>query len=131
MPNILGYTGNVTFPSGHAATVQTWSATVSRTVHDVTPMAAVGMVRELGVQDVQGSIGGIMKDGSDSPGFGSGVAAAGASAAELTLTAASGNTLAFDAVFDSIAASSTVTGDATVTFNFQMSDQAGATITWG
>tara|TARA_Y100000114_G_scaffold148834_1_gene162338 strand:- start:487 stop:882 length:396 start_codon:yes stop_codon:yes gene_type:complete len=130
MANILGFNGNCTLPTGHNATLKTWSATVSRTVHDVTALSNTGMVRELGIQDIQGSAGGIMKDGSDTPGFFSGAQASGASAAQIVLTAATGNTITFNCVIDTITASVDVTGDAPVTFNFQMSDGNGADIAW-
>ena len=130
MANIVGYTGGVTLPTGHAMTVQTWSATVSRTVHDVTALGSTGMERHLGIQDIQGSIGGILKDGDQSPGYGAGAAGLGAGGAALVLTAATGNTLTFDVVIDSIASSVSHNGDATCTMNFQLADSDGATIAW-
>jgi len=130
MANILGYEGDVTLPTGHALTVQTWSATVSRTVHDVTAFGNTGMMRQLGIQDIQGSVGGIMKDATDTPGFGVGANAIAATGVEIVLQAESGNTLTFNCVIDSIAASVSVDGLATATLNFQMSDPNGATIAW-
>ena len=129
MAFILGYEGAVTLPSGHASTINTWSATVSRAVHDTTPFGQAHLTRRLGIMDIQGSCGGYLDSSSD-PGFGAGAQAAGASGVAMTLQAQAGNTIAFLAVIDQIALSSTATGDATITFNFLMSDADGPTLAW-
>lgn len=139
MALIQGKDGACTLPSGHFATLNTWSATFSHVVNDFTAFTNLGMVRQLGIEDAQGSAGGYMLFGASSndPGiFGgedadtAGQHTIGAGGAALVLTAASGCTITFDAIIDSIAVSSVVTGDAAITFNFQMSDATGASVAW-
>lgn len=139
MALIQGKDGNCALPAGHAATLNTWSATFSHVVNDFTSFGNTGMVRQLGLPDITGSAGGFMSKGggSDDPAiFGSeesskvGQHTIGASGANMTLTVATGCTIAFSAVIDTIAVSSAVNGDATITFNFQMSDSDGATVAW-
>ena len=63
---------------------------------------------------------------SSTSAFGIGSSAAGAA---LTLNITSGTSLAFDAVFSSVAFSVTNDGDSTVTFNFEL-DDTSPTLTW-
>ena len=130
---ILGHEGVCALPSGHDAFFQTWSCTFSNVVSDITSFGNTGVVRSLGIGDAQGSAGGFMKDTSDDPGVftaQNGVGATAGTGAEMTLTAAPGNKFVFDAVVDQISVSSAVNGDATVTFNFLMSDADGVNQSW-
>lgn len=130
MATILGHEGAVALPTGHSAVINTWSATVSRAVHDVTPFGG-NIARQLGILDIQGSCGGFMSDGTSTPGFGAGAQAAGHTGSALSLQCqGSTNKIDVDVVIDQIAVSQAATGDATVTFNFLMSDSNGPVFTW-
>jgi hypothetical protein len=128
---ILGHEGACALPTGQDALFQTWSCTFSNHVTEVTSFTNTGRVRSIGIADAQGSAGGFLKDSSDNPGVGHGQNAVGASGGAMTLTAAAGNTFVFTAVVDQISISTAVNGDATVTFNFLMSDADGVAQTWG
>ena len=138
MAIIQGKDGACSLPSGNAALINTWSATFSHVVNDFTSFGNTGMVRQLGLPDIQGSAGGFMETGSskDISLFGSeessktGQHTIGAAGAEMTLTIATGCTIVFSAIIDTISINSAVAGDASITFNFQMSDANGATVAW-
>jgi len=151
----VGSDGSVTFPSGFNAVLNTWSATISRTTQVLTGYGAnVHNRRASAVVDITGSAGGIPKyfDGS---GVGadntfspiahtdSGTANL-ADAGDLSDRAGGNITLrvapavstgsdceiTFGAVFSSYAFSVTNDGDSSVTFNFEMNDGDGPTVTW-
>jgi len=141
MPNyITGSDGNCTLGSDNKAQFNTWSATVTRTVHDVTGFGDAGRRRILGLLDVTGSAGGVpisnatstAPDAGGGSSANTGLQALGSTGGTITLTFDGSNTStwAFAAVIDSIAASSTMGGDSTITFNFQMSGGAALTETW-
>ena len=135
MPNyITGSDGNCTLGSDNKAQFNTWSATVTRTVHDVTGFGDAGRRRILGLLDITGSAGGvpISNAASSQPDAGGGLQALGSTGGTITLTFDSTNTAtwSFTAIIDSIAATSTMGGDATLPFNFQMSGGAGLTEAW-
>jgi hypothetical protein len=141
MPNyITGSDGNCSLGSDNKAQFNTWSATVTRTVHDVTGFGDEGRRRILGLLDITGSAGGvpISNDSSTAPDAGGsstgavGLQALGSTGGNITLTFDNTNASnwVFAAVIDSIAATSTMGGDSTITFNFQMSGGARLTETW-
>lgn len=145
MANLTGSDGSVTLPSGFNATLNTWSANVTRVTSDVTGFG--GTIRDRrasGVLDITGSAGGVPKryDGSSSgsddnfapmPHSSTTISNFTGGALTLQVAAASGSgdnaRLVFDAVFSSVAFSVTNDGDSTVTFNFELND-ATPTITW-
>lgn len=108
--------------NNHDALFNTWSATFSRAVHDVTAFGDTGRRRILGIADITGSAGGFMAfdDANNSPSVFSEEMASGDVAAEFLLTVAAGCTYTFNAVIDSMAISTAAGGDATITMNFQM-----------
>jgi hypothetical protein len=138
----IGSDGAVSLPSGFNATLNTWSATMTRTTSVTTGYgASVHNRRASNVLDVTGSAGGMPTywDGADT-GTDNGFspikhAAAGTTlddraGGEITLTVAPLCTINFAAVFSSYAFGVTNDGDSTVTFNFEMNDSAGPTTAW-
>ena len=123
MAAISGNTGSVT--GGVSAVLNTWSATISRAVSDVTGFGNTGRHRILGVYDMTGSAGGIMDNAAAFVSTNEPAAMTNITGASLTLTAESGNTIAANVVVDSISLGSSKTGDATLSFNFSLA--AGTT----
>jgi hypothetical protein len=148
----IGSDGNVALPTGFNARLRSWSASINRATTDITGYSKVSRNRRASaVIDITGSAAGIpqMFDGD-----GTGTAAAFTpipitSDAEtgviddvatlsaspgatdlITLTVATGCTIAFGAVFSSYAFNVTQNGDSTVTFNFEMNDGNGPTVAW-
>jgi hypothetical protein len=104
----------------------------NRTVHDVTKYGDTGRRRVLGLLDVTGSAGGFASHSASHLALdaGAGMQAAGQAFDDLVLTFFTGCTWTFHAVIDSMAATSTMGGDTTVTMNFQLADGAGLTEAW-
>lgn len=123
MAAITGNTGSVT--GGVSAVLNTWSATISRAVSDVTGFGNAGRHRILGVYDMTGSAGGIMDNGTAFAASNEISALTATTGASITLTAESGNTIAANVVIDSVSLGSSKTGDATLSFNFSLA--AGTT----
>ena len=125
MAAISGNTGNVSGPTGLVGVLNTWSATVSRAVSDVTGFANVGRNRILGVYDLTGSAGGILDDNSNfDNGSNEFAVQTSTTGTTITLTAKTGCTLGANVVFSDIALGSSKTGDATVTFSFSLASTA-------
>lgn len=129
MTAISGNDGNI---SGNvvSARLNTWSATLSRAVSDVTKFGNIGRNRVLGLHDLTGSAGGLLDDAAAFTSL-----PITATASMITLTAQSGNTIAANVVVDQISLGSTKSGDATVSFNFQLAEDATSgtipyTVTW-
>ena len=136
-----GSDGLVTLPSGFNATLNTWSATMSRSTHMTTAYgAAVHNRRASAVLDITGSAGGMPKYFSGSGGDGgdtafapikhNGTAFDDRAGGVIQLTVAAGCTIQFGAVFSGYAFSVTQDGDSTISFNFEMNDSDGPTIAW-
>jgi hypothetical protein len=123
MAAISGNTGSVT--GGVVGVLNTWSATVSRAVSDVTGFGNSGRHRILGVYDMTGSAGGIMDDSTSFVSTNEIAAMTATTGASITLTAQSGNTIGANVVVDSVSLGSSKTGDATLSFNFSLA--AGTT----
>ena len=123
MAAITGNTGSVT--GGVSAVLNTWSATISRAVSDVTGFGNAGRHGILGVYDMTGSAGGIMDNGTAFAASNEISALTATTGASITLTAESGNTIAANVVIDSVSLGSSKTGDATLSFNFSLA--AGTT----
>ncbi len=146
MASFIGSDGACTLPSGYNATLNTWSATITRASADVTGFGGtIRNRRSSGVVDITGSAGGIPtawdnagsgSDGSYAPLPHSGTTLTNPAPGALLLTVAPNNgsgdscSIAFVAVINSVAFSVTNDGDSTVSFNFEMSDSDGPTITW-
>ena len=123
MAAISGNTGSVT--GGVVGVLNTWSATISRAVSDVTGFGNSGRHRILGVYDMTGSAGGIMDDSTSFVSSHEIAAMTATTGASITLTAQGGNTIGANVVVDSVSLGSSKTGDATLSFNFSLA--AGTT----
>ena len=126
MAAISGNTGNVS-GNGIVGNLNTWSATISRAVSDVTGFNNSGRNRILGVYDLAGSAGGIMDDGSSLLSSSNFAAFTSATGANVILTADSGNAITAACVVSDIALGSSKAGDATITFSFSLA----STVTTG
>jgi hypothetical protein len=131
---ISGNTGSATFGASspgasatNALSFNTWSATFSRTVHDVTSFGDTGRRRILGIGDIQGSAGGFLSNdaAATAPGVFQGQHGTEDCEAAICLflhTGASDDaSYVFNGVINDIAVTTTMGGDATGTFNFQLS----------
>lgn len=132
---LVGSDGSATFPDGYVAKLNTFSATLTRASTVVTGFGDVMARRRLsGVLDITGSAGGTpMKDAADTNPLGitgEGITGDGTGAIALTLTFATGCTLGFDALVNSVALSVTQDAAQAITFNFEADDANGPTIAW-
>ena len=132
----VGSDGTVTTPTGYKAHLNSWSASLTRKTTVITGFGSTGAERNVSsVLDVTGSAGGTpMYDASSTSALGITSSAAGG-ALYLSVngadSAAEECSLAFNAVFNSVAFSSAQDGDATVTFNFEIAEPANAfAFTW-
>jgi len=130
----IGSDGDVTMPTGYKAQINTWSATISRATSIVTGFGDAGASRVASnVVDITGSAGGVPEYGSSTTSaLGIDGSAAGGSI-KLGWNGVTGSTecsIQFDAVFGSVAFSSTQDGDATVTFNFEVAETTAPVFTW-
>lgn len=128
---LTGDDGGITFPTAHGANFQTWNATFSRNVSDVTGYADTGRRRRLGLWDVNGSAGGtLVKDAANTK---PGVTSAALDGAAITLfskTASTACSHTLTAVISQIGITSTKTGDAAISFDFAISNGTIPTETW-
>ena len=125
--------------AGHNIKFNTWSATMSRQVLDLTRFEDTGKRRKLGLLDITGSASGHIQynASNNDPGLGiiSGTTALSGSAIGLTSSTAQGGTacaMSFTGVVNSVGIAYDVNNDATATLNFEISGGAtsGITITW-
>tara|TARA_S200002703_G_C3775224_1_gene238729 strand:- start:313 stop:786 length:474 start_codon:yes stop_codon:yes gene_type:complete len=148
----IGSDGNVSLPTGFNARLRAWSCSIGRATTDISAFGSAGKNRRASsVVDITGSASGIPQfwDGNDT---GSATAfspiplasdaetgalddvatlAANPSTSDvITLTVAANTTIAFNAVFSNYGFSVAQNGDNTVTFNFEMNDGNGPTVTW-
>jgi len=120
--------------TNHNAQFNVWNATFSRNVSDISGFGDGARRRRLGVYDVQGSAGGFMVADGTSPGANT----TDWSSTGITVllhakgsgTSPSSCTLSFGAIISDIAMSNAKTGDAAVSFNFQLSSGSAPTETW-
>ena len=107
----------------HNPHFNTWSATFTREMHDVTAFGDTGRRRIPGIADISGSAGGFMT--FDSANAGPGVfqdAHSGTVESHtILLTVQTGCTYTFNGQVTDVAVSSTMGGDATITMNFALS----------
>lgn len=120
--------------TNHNAQFNVWNATFSRNVSDISGFGDSARRRRLGVYDVSGSAGGFMLADINGPGANTtDWSSSGISIflhAKGSGTAVSSCTLSFVAVVSEIAMSNAKTGDAAISFNFQLSGGAAPTETW-
>lgn len=124
--------------TNHNAQFNVWNATFSRNVSDISGFGDGARRRRLGVYDVQGSAGGFMVYDAAGPGAntsdwsstGVSVFLHAKAGSVLTATAATACTLSFGAIVSEIAMSNAKTGDAGISFNFQLSSGSAPTETW-
>ena len=125
MAAISGTTGNVSL-AGAVGLIKSWTANVAPAEIDITAFGSVGKQRLNGILDITGTIVATMDNGS-SPVSTSSWFVVSNSGATATLTAETGNTLAFNALIRSADISVDVNGEATVTYNYQLNAPTNAT----
>lgn len=132
MAALNGNSGNIVSTAGVIGTLNTWSATISRTMSDVTGFADAGRNRLLGLWDLTGSAGGVLDSTAGFATSNQPAAMTAASGATIRLQARSTstlqNTIEANVVVDSIAMASTKNADATITFNFNLAHTNGTNI---
>jgi hypothetical protein len=131
MAGISGVNGNITFGSAIGGVIKSWTANFTRTNTDITGFGNATRNRATGIIDVTGSMTGSM-DSTLAPTL---AFSGNTAAATLTLTAETGNTLAFPVIVDSFTIGLAVDGEATFSANYAIASTsttfAGAvTATW-
>lgn len=128
--------------------VRVWAANVGYASSDLTGMAHGGKIRRLGIADITGSLAGSPVRAQSTP-FGSygsvpmdlpngngtpserymrGTVSLYLSGA--TTSATNAVALVFDSVFSAVAMNVDKNGESSITTNFEMSDDGGATVVW-
>lgn len=125
MAAIIGTSGNVSL-AGAVGLIKSWTANIAPAEIDISAFGSVGKQRAHGMLDITGTIVATMDSGS-SPASSSSWFVQGATGATCTLTAESGNTIAFNALIRSCDMSVDVNGEANVTYNYQLSAPSSAT----
>ena len=131
MAGMSGVAGNVAMAGCIGGIIKSWTANFTRASTDITGFGNATRNRAVGIIDVTGSMTGSL-DSATSPT----VAFTGnTAAANITLTAESGNTLVFKAIIDSITVGVAVDGESTFSANFGIASTETAftnavTITW-
>ena len=127
MAAINGNRGNVS-GTGIVGVLNTWSATISRAMSDVTGFTNSGRNRLLGVYDMTGSAGGIITRTASMISGNYFAAQTAETGATITLTAYSAgtsqNSIQANVVVNDIAMNSTKTGDTGITFSFALASAA-------
>jgi hypothetical protein len=146
MAYLVGNDGGVSLGTNQVAQFNVWNATFSRQVSDITGFGDGGRRRQLGVHDCTGSAGGfLMADAANTkPSLGKTAATATSAIGWLdngatiylhargsgTATASTACTWNMSAVISDAAVSVTKTGDAAISFNFQLAGGAIPVETW-
>jgi len=134
MAYIVGNDGLVNFGTDHVLAFNAWSLNLSRTSTDITAFGDGAKRRRLGVLDMTGSAGGhFMADASNTdPGLADFINPAtsmeGISSCVFTLK--TGCTITATVVISQIALSTDKNGDATGSFNFELSGGNAPAIAW-
>lgn len=138
MAALNGNLGSVS-GNGIVGTLNTWSATISRAVSDVTGFSNTGRNRMLGVYDLTGSAGGVLDTNTSTFSSNQPAAMTATTGGLITLSArattAVTNHIIANCVVENQTISVTKAGDATVTFDFSLaSTETGTnmpfTIVW-
>jgi len=133
----IGSDGSATFPAdGYTAKLNTWAATLTRATSVVTGFGDTGQRRVASsVLDITGSAGGVPIYNASTASPVDGIVA-NSQMTDLTLfwngsaSSADECSLKFDAVCSSVALGSTLDGDSTVTFNFEVAETTAPVFTW-
>lgn len=138
----VGSDGDASMGTGFNAALNTWSAQLSRQTQVITSFGSGVKMhnrRASTILDITGSAGGMPiyyagdtggADGQSAPIKHTGSALNDRAGSTIQLYTSPASSIQFDAVFSSFAFGSAVNGQATVTFNFEMSDDSGPTIAW-
>ncbi len=131
MAGISGIGGNIALSGAIGGVIKSWTANFTRASVDITGFTGATRNRAPGIIDVTGSMTGSL-DASLAPTL---AFSANTAAATITLTAETGNTLAFPVLMDSIAVGVAVDGEATFSANFAIASTAttfggAVTATW-
>lgn len=129
----IGSDGNITLPTNSSALINTWSASISRATSVITGFGDTGARRIASkVVDITGSAAGTPNYDASNGSAVDGIIGNQA-AGSITLTWASAPSLCsleFDCVMSSVALSTSMGGEATVTFNFECADASQPVFTW-
>ena len=128
----IGSEGNVTLPTNSSALINTWSASISRATSVITGFGDTGARRLASkVVDITGSASGTpqydVSAGSAVDGI---IGNQAAGTITLTWVASPACTLEFDCIMSSVALSTSMGGEAAVTFNFECADENAPVFTW-
>lgn len=146
MTYLVGNDGGASLGTSYVAQFNVWNATFARQVSDVTGFGDNGRRRQLGVYDCTGSAGGFLRadTANSAPNLG-GTAASATSVADWvsdgvnislhargsgTATATTACTYQMKAVISDAAISIAKTGDAAISFNFQLAGGQIPVETW-
>ena len=116
MAAISGISGNVSGLT-FGGVIKNWTANLTRATVDVSAFGNPARNRVTGIVDITGSFAGTMDSGTSPTNFLSVT-----SSAVLTLTAESGNTIAFSALIESCSMGVAVDGEATVNYTFALAN---------
>jgi hypothetical protein len=133
MGYIVGNDGGVNFGGDYFMSFNAWSLNLTKTSTDITAFGDAGKRRRLGVIDMTGSAGGHMKYNASStdPGLADFVSATSVDGvASCVFTVIAGCTITATVVVSQIALSSDKNGDATASFNFELSGGAAPSVAW-
>ena len=131
MAGISGIGGNIALSNAIGGVIKSWTANFTRASVDITGFTGATRNRAPGIIDVTGSMTGSI-DASLAPTL---AFTGNTAAAAITLTAESGNTLAFPVLMDAITVGVAVDGEATFSANFAIASTATAftravTVSW-
>ena len=122
MAGMSGIGGNIALSGAIGGVIKSWTANFTRANVDITGFTGATRNRATGIVDVTGSMTGTLDTGNCPT-----LAFTGnTSAAAITLTAESGNTLSFAVLMDAITIGVAVDGEATFSANFAIASTATA-----
>jgi len=116
MAAISGISGNVSGLT-FGGVIKNWTANLTRATVDVSAFGNPARNRVAGIVDITGSFSGTMDSATSPTNFLSVTASA-----VLTLTAETGNTIAFSALIESCSMGVAVDGEATVNYTFALAN---------
>jgi hypothetical protein len=116
MAAISGISGNVSGLT-FGGIIKNWTANLTRATVDVSAFGNPARNRVAGIVDITGSFSGTMDSATSPTNFLSVTASA-----VLTLTAETGNTIAFSALIESCSMGVAVDGEATVNYTFALAN---------